>query len=138
MKYLGIDYGTKRIGLSLSDEEGLLARPFRVLNNSEKVAQEIKNLVESEAVDTIVVGKSLNQDGEANALEKEIQEFIGTLTMATFLPIERVNESFSSFEAHGREGKESRSARQSKKAKATDLDAKAAAVILQRFLDANK
>lgn len=138
MKYLGIDYGTKRIGLAISDNEGFLARPLSVIKNSEHIIQDIKKIIEDERIEVIVVGKSLNQDGDENKLEQEIQEFIGTLTMATFLPIERVNESFSSFEAHTRQGKESRIARQSKKEKTPDLDAKAAAVILQRFLDSNK
>lgn len=138
MKYLGIDYGTKRIGLAISDKGGFLAKPLMVVKNDSKVLESIIDLIKSEGVESVVIGESKNQAGQANSIEQDISDFIGLLTLKTFLPIKRVTESFSSFEAHHRQGKESKNARKSKITKTQNLDAKAAAIILQRHLDISK
>jgi putative Holliday junction resolvase len=131
MKYLGIDYGTKRIGIALSDESGSLARPVAVLKNMTGFLDELEGIIAKEGVEAIVVGTS-----EGNKVQRDIDELIGQLTLTTMLPIETMNEAFSSMEAHGKKGKESTSARQGKApSKPADLDARAAAVILQRYLD---
>ncbi len=131
MKYLGIDYGTKRVGLALSDESATLARPVAVLKTSPKLLDEIEEIIVRENVEAIVIGNSAG-----NKVQQDIDELIGQLTLTTMLPIETMNESFSSVEAHGRKGKEQNSARTTKApGKPDDLDARAAAVILQRFLD---
>jgi len=133
MKYLGIDYGTKRVGIAVSDEGGMLARPVAVLKNDSSLVSEIESLVALEGIESIVVGTS-----EGNKVQADITELIGTLTLATFLPVDTITEAFSSVEAHGRKGKEQTSARATKApAKPSDLDARAAAVILQRYLDTN-
>ncbi len=131
MKYLGVDYGTKRVGLALSDESAMLARPVAVLKNDSNLIEEIEQIIMKEGVSCVVVGNS-----EGNPVQRDIEEFIGTITLVTMLPVEKINEAFTSMEAHGRKGKESLSARQTKApSKPSDLDAKAAAVLLQRYLD---
>ena len=131
MKYLGIDYGTKRIGLAVSDGSGTLARPLGVLANSSSLVSEIEDTVAREGIEAIVVGSS-----DGNKVQGDIVELIGTLTLATMLPVDTITEAFSSMEAHGSKGKERTSARATKApAKPADLDARAAAVILQRYLD---
>jgi putative Holliday junction resolvase len=131
MKYMGIDYGTKRVGIALSDDSGSLARPVAVLKNTGALLDEVQEIINQEGVGAVVVG---NSDG--NKIQRDIDEFIGQLTLTTFLPIEQMNESFSSVEAHGKMGKEQTSARMNKApGKPNDLDARAAAVILQRYLD---
>lgn len=131
MKYLGIDYGTKRIGLALSDESGMLARPAGVIKNAASLVGDIETLVAKEGVGGIVIGSS-----EGNKVQSDIMELVGTLTLATMLPVDTITEAFSSMEAHGSKGKERTSARATKApAKPDDLDARAAAVILQRYLD---
>jgi putative Holliday junction resolvase len=133
MKYMGIDFGTKRVGIALSDESATLARPVTVLKNDSNLISTIENLIAKEGVESIVVGAS-----EGNPVQRDIEEFIGTITLATMLPIAMMNEAFTSMEAHGRKGKESLSARQGKAPqKPSDLDAQAAAMILQRYLDAH-
>ena len=133
MKYLGIDFGTKRVGIALSDSSGSIARPVSVLKNTPKLLDEVQAIISKEGVESIVIG---NSDG--NKVQNDITEFIGQLSITTFLPVEQMSEAFSSMEAHGRKGKESTSARQTKApGKPGDLDAKAAAVILQRHLDKN-
>lgn len=131
MKYLGIDYGTKRVGIALSDEGGTLARPAGVLKNGASLVGDIEALVAKEGVGGIVIGSS-----EGNAVQGDIMELVGTLTLATMLPVDTITEAFSSMEAHGSKGKERLSARATKApTKPDDLDARAAAVILQRYLD---
>lgn len=134
MKYLGIDYGTKRVGLALSDETGTIARPFLVLKNTPNLISDIEKIIQSEQISGIVIGGS-----EGNKIDSEINEFIGQLSLVTLLPIEKITEAFTSYEAHDREGKESRNDRQTKKPEKPDnLDARAAAIILERFLNKKK
>ena len=84
---------------------------------------------------TIVVGESLNLEMEKNDIEYMIEKFITTLDGEINLPIVREKEFFTSFEAHTRQGKEQNNARENKKGKTENLDSKAAAIILQRYLD---
>ena len=131
MKYLGIDYGTKRVGIAVSDDSGTLARPVAVLKNTSSLLSEIEQMIATENIGHIVIGSS-----EGNKVQEDITELIGQLTLTTMLPVEKMIEAFSSVEAHGRMGKESKNARSTKApSKPTDLDARAAAVILQRYLD---
>lgn len=134
MKYLGIDFGSKRVGLALSDTSGMLARPLVVLKNDRNLISEMEKIIQKESIEALVVGSSLG-----NPIQQAITEFVGQVSLVTMLPVEMMNEAFTSVEAHGRKGKESQSARQTKAPqKPSDLDARAAAVILQRFLDTKR
>lgn len=135
MKYMGIDFGLKRVGLALSDEEGKFAFPKEVLKNDTNLVANINTIIKNKGASIIVVGESLNQYNQKNIIENDIEKFISVLDQEINLPIVREKEFFSSFEAHSREGKEQNNARESKKEKTDDLDAKAAAIILQRYLD---
>lgn len=137
-KYLGIDYGTKRIGLALSDESGTLAFPHSVLPNAMGVTAAIEDLIRSEKIDAIVMGESLDQAGAENPVQKQIQNFGIALERRFEVPVHFEKEFFTSAEAHGRKGKEVNNARQTSFAKPVDLDASAAALILQRYLDRAK
>ncbi len=133
MKYLGIDYGTKRVGIAVSDTGGTLARPLVVLANTGSLLSDLEGIIAREDVECIVIGNSAG-----NKVQADIGELIGQLTLTTMLPVETVTEAFTSVEAHGRKGKEQMAARATKApAKPADLDARAAAVILQRYLDGN-
>lgn len=138
MRYLGIDYGTKRIGLALSDEEGTLAFPHAVLPNQAGIVQAIEDVVRNEDVEAFVMGESTDLKGEANPVQKQIVGFANALERRFELPIFFEKEFMTSTEAHGRQGKESLHARQTGFVKPTELDARAAALILQRFLDKQK
>jgi putative Holliday junction resolvase len=135
MRFLGVDYGTKRVGLALSDENGTLAFPFTTLLNTKNILEEIEEIIEKENIEELVVGESRDADNSENKINKKIEDFIYKLKENSQIKIHREKEFFSSFEAHSRMGKEANSARQAKFSKTTELDSKAAAVILQRFLD---
>ncbi|MBP9802774.1 MAG: Holliday junction resolvase RuvX [Candidatus Pacebacteria bacterium] len=135
MKYLGIDFGTKRVGIAISDENGTFAFPKTILKNDKQLILNLGTIIQNEKIESIVIGESLNEQGLANKVNQDIKNFIEILNKEFNLPIEKEKEFFSSFEAHGRLGKESMSDRKTKIEKGNDLDSKAAAIILQRYLD---
>lgn len=138
MKHLGIDYGAKNIGLAVSDDSGAIAFPKIVLKNDSKLMDNLGRIIKDEKIEVIVIGESVNQSGLENTLHKAAKNFAGELDQNFLLPIFFEKEHFSSFEAHARQGKERFTDRKSKIEKTQSLDAKAAAVILQRYLDKNK
>ncbi len=135
MKLLGIDYGTKRIGLAISDEGMKFAFPKKILENKLGVIEELGQVIKNEKIFEIVIGDALNTDGSANDVTPELNSFIDELGHKFQLPIKKEREFFTSIEARGREGKESRNAREIKRDTSAKVDASAAALILQRYLD---
>ena len=123
MKYLGIDYGTKRVGIATSDDGGLMAFPLRVLFNSRSLPAHIAKICRDEKVGTIVMGESLNFENKHNAIMKEIEIFADGLKSITGLPVVFMNEVLSSREAMHLQGDNDQN------------DASAAAIILQSYLD---
>lgn len=140
MKYLGIDYGTKRIGLAVSDEGGEIAFPKKIIKSDKNTIDEIVNFIIKEKVEKIVVGESLQMNGDNNKLQKNIDIFTKKLGEETGLCVEMEDERMSSVSARshlygkGNIEKERWTRKQNKKRR-EDVDASAAAVILQRYLD---
>lgn len=126
MRYLGIDYGEKRIGLALSDESGRLAFPLKTLVRGKGGAgtflRDLARVVVKEKVGAIVVGLPLDSKSVAAKQAGEVKEFAALLQKVLELPIELENEIFTTRIAE----------RHTRKAKA---DEAAAALILQSFLD---
>ena len=67
MKYLGIDYGTKRVGLALSDETGEMAFPKEVVLRDYNFFSYLLNFIHTQKVEAVVIGSSYRQDGVAKA-----------------------------------------------------------------------
>lgn len=123
MKYLGIDYGIKRVGISFSDDEGHVAFPDEVLENNQELLTKISEKVEMKKIDEIVIGESHTLKQEENPIMEEIQTFIKKLKSELNIPIHLEPEYYTSIQARrtlSNVGK---------------LDASAAALILQSFLD---
>lgn len=140
MRLLGIDYGTKRIGLAISDESGLLAFPKEIISNDAKVLEKIGKILREENIREIVVGESLNFKGELNTVAKRINTFISQLEEKFKLKTHRQKEFLTSVEARkaGRTKMDFQKTQAHSKIKKKDekrADAGAAALILQRFLD---
>lgn len=135
MKYLGIDYGSKRIGLAISDEEGKLAFPSTIFPNTSHTMVEFQKFIEMHNIEACVIGESVDQDGNPNNIAISAKAFGEVIKAQLGLPVFYEKEFFTSFEAHGRQGKERFNARQVSYEKPDMLDARAAALILQRFLD---
>jgi putative Holliday junction resolvase len=138
MKYLGVDYGSKRVGIAVSDEASSFAFPFKILVNNEKLINEISNISREQGVSAIVLGESSNFYGKANKIMMEIEKFKSKLETELKLPIYFQKEFMTTVEARGREGKEVNNARKIGKGEQALADASAAALILQRYLDKKK
>ena len=123
MRFLGIDYGTKRVGLALSDEDGQLAFPKSVLSNTDSLIDEIREICVEENISGIVIGESLDLDGTPNPLMKDIGIFMEKLKEEINIPLHLEPEFLTSHQAQKIQGKNKM------------LDASAAAIILQSFLD---
>ncbi|MEI6417290.1 MAG: Holliday junction resolvase RuvX [Verrucomicrobiota bacterium] len=138
MKYLGIDYGTKRVGIAISDDGGTLAFPKVIIPNTPLLMEQVASMYRNEDCEGIVIGESLDTNGNENKLMADIHHFADVLCHELQTKVFFEKEFMTSFEAHGRQGKESLHARQTGIKKNTELDAAAAALILQRFLDKHK
>jgi putative holliday junction resolvase len=125
-KYLGIDFGNKRVGIAVSDDGGKIAFPHSVIPNNEKLLEEIKEIIEKEKIEEIIMGESKNFKGEPNKIMASISEFKKELEGKTKLKVSLEPEFLTSVQAEQIQGK-------------TDMhDASAAAIILQSFLDKNQ
>lgn len=122
MRYIGIDYGTKRIGLALSDDSGVFAFPHAIIP-THKAVDEIILLIQNEHIGAVVIGHSIATNSAENEIGKEVASFIKKLSVYLPIPIYSEREDFSSFEAHRYQ------------TSAGNRDDSAAAIILQRFLD---
>ncbi len=134
MKYLGIDYGSKRVGLAMSDDGGSLAFPYKIIPNDNTLVDTIHNICGEEEIGSIIIGESLDLSGNANKIMTQIKEFKNRLDLELGLPISFQKEFMTTVEARGRVGKELNNAKKVKKVGLAAADASAAALILQRFL----
>lgn len=140
MRFLGIDYGTKRIGLALSDENATLAFPKEIISNDSDTFRKIGDIIKKENITDIVVGESVDFKGHLNALSARIEIFILDLEQKFNLPVFKQKEFLTSVEARkGGQSKKTLSPSQAhskfKQIKSGRIDASAAALILQRYLD---
>lgn len=79
MRYLGIDYGTKKVGLALSDDAGAMGFPHSVVPNDSRLLEFIRAFIIKEQVGAVVMGDSINYSGEQNAVAKEARAFAAEL-----------------------------------------------------------
>jgi putative Holliday junction resolvase len=133
MKALGIDFGEKRIGLAISDAEGRYAIPWKTLarRNDQKAIEELRSLAAEESIDLIVAGDPRNLDGSAGSQSERVAAFLRKLSAVVDLPIETVNESLTSHEAHAR----LRAAGLNTRQRHERVDSLAAQILLQEALD---
>jgi putative Holliday junction resolvase len=139
MRTVGLDIGERRIGVAVSDATGTLARPLSVLRPAgldidalDVVSREIARLAaEEDGVGAIVVGLPRRLDGTPSEMTLRVQQFARALGAKTSLPVTLQDERLSSREAESRLAVRDKDWR-SRKAK---LDAAAAAIILQDYLD---
>jgi len=75
MKYLGIDYGKKNVGVAVSDDGGNLAFAKTVLDNNEALLKNVLKICEEDKIEAIVMGESKNLNGEENLIQKDILRF---------------------------------------------------------------
>lgn len=126
MKYLGIDYGKKRIGLSTSDDSNTLAFPLKTVLNTKNVVDDILEIIKKENITLVVLGESKDSNMKNNPIMKEILLFKEKLQTHDIV-VEFHPEFYSSAQVISIMGEENKS-----------IDASAAAIILQNYLDLQK
>lgn len=122
MKILGIDYGSKRVGIAISDESHTLAREYKILSPKD-FWLEIENLCKAETIGKIVIGLPLNMSGGQTDTTRSVQEFADKLEEKLGIAVEYMDERLSSVMAGNLPG--------GKK----NIDSLAAQIILQNYLD---
>jgi len=130
---MGIDFGLARIGIAFSDETKFLASPYETYKRKgeEQDIQYFSNLIKEKNVDEIICGLPLNMQGEEQEIAKKTREFMNLIEQNTNITVQFVDERLSSSIA---EEMLSQTERDWKKRK-EKLDAVAASVILQDYLD---
>ena len=138
MRVLGIDFGERRVGLAITDASATLARPLRTLRRKTSVPQlvadllaEIDQLIQEDGLARIVIGLPLRLDGSPTGLTERVRALAVRVAAHTRVPVVIQDERLTSREAEQRLALRERDWRK-RKAK---LDAAAAAVILQDYLD---
>jgi putative Holliday junction resolvase len=133
MKALGIDHGDKRMGIAASDDLGMLAHPleFILAEPYEAFLTRLKTIMVERQVEQIVVGMPRNMDGSYGPQALKVRNFVAALKNSVVVPVQTWDERLTSVAAE----KYLREAGvNAKKAKAK-VDASAAAVMLQSYLD---
>jgi|SRR5438093_9215637 len=140
-RVLGVDVGDRRVGLAISDASRTLARPLTTVevadaaDTVDRIAKTIATLAADEdGLSAIVVGLPARLDGSATSATPRVQAFIDALRTRTTVPIVTEDERLTSREAESRLAVNERDWRKRKE----KLDAAAAAVILQDYLDRRK
>jgi len=130
---LGVDFGTTRVGLAISDPLGLTARPLSVVPRSE-VLDEVENLVKEQDIGTIVVGLPTGLSGGEGVSATEARKLAEEIRTVTGVDVVMVDERFTSRLAEVallESGMKRRKRRET-------VDKVAAAIILQDYLDRNQ
>jgi len=123
MKYIGIDYGTKRIGIAISDDNGKIAFPKSILENDHKMLENLKKIIVENSINKIIIGESKNYKMEDNEIMTEIIDLKKVLETELEIDVYLNPEYLTSMEARNVSGKTEK------------IDASAAAIILQDYLD---
>lgn len=131
MRTLGVDLGSVRVGVALSDPTGVLASPLVVLPRTAQLIEQLAALAAEHEVGAVVVGLPKSLDGRERRAAKAARAEAGLLAQRLVVPLHMQDERLSTVAAHaglaaaGRNGRERRGS----------VDASAAAVLLQSWLD---
>jgi len=133
---LGLDVGSKRIGVAGCDGTGLIASGLTTIERTsfDRDVTQLRKIVEQREVQVLVVGLPYSMDGTLGLQARKVQKFAARLAKALQRPVEYVDERLTSFEAEEQLKAEQRSPSHNKSL----IDRKAAAIILQEWLDARR
>jgi len=133
MRILALDHGTVRIGVAVSDELKMLATPLEFIP-AEPFAEflaRLQQLIREKEVELVLVGMPRNMDGSFGPAAQQVREFVARLQAALSVPLRTWDERLSSAQAH----RLLRQAGHKARAQKGRVDASAAAVLLQSYLD---
>lgn len=126
MKYMGVDYGTRRVGIALSDSEGVMAFPHTVIENKKEadVIREILKLAKREHVGQVIVGIPAIPGKDETEQERVTRKFVEHLSGQSPVPVKCEDEYLTTKIAHN--------------FSRVKIDASAASIILQSYIDKRK
>ncbi len=130
MRYMAIDYGSKRVGIAFSDESGAMGFPHSTLPNTGRLIDEVLTLITQKNVGTVVMGESRAFDGTPNPIAKEAKVFGASVENRAHIPVVFEPETLTTQEAR----RDFEGVRQPGSGSAL-VDASAAALILTSYLD---
>ena len=128
MKYIGIDYGTKKTGIAFSDDAGTMGFPHSVRPTDPRLLDDLALLMREKGVEAAVIGHSTNLAGEENAVASEARAFADDLKARTGVEVHFESELFTTQAAR-------RMPDGTRMPGSPDVDASAAALILTSFLE---
>lgn len=133
---LGLDFGSKRIGVAGCDGTGLIATGITTIERTsfDRDVEQIRNIVKERQVQILVIGLPYSMDGSLGFQARQVQKFAKRLAKALQLPVEYVDERLTSFQAEQMLIAENRSPSRHKSL----IDRKAASLILQQWLDTKR
>ncbi|HCO96131.1 MAG TPA: Holliday junction resolvase RuvX [Phycisphaerales bacterium] len=131
MRYLAIDYGTKRTGLAICDAAETIASPLSVLHGQKELLKKIAEIIEAENAGAVVLGLPLNMTGSESSQTKLVRKFAEQLKNHISVPVHLQDERLSSFGAEEKLAPADFTRGKIKKR----IDAVAAAEILEAFLE---
>lgn len=132
MKILSIDYGTKRVGLAVSDETETFAHrlePIQNFKDEDSLLDKLANILESEAIEDVIIGLPLGVDEKDTEMSKTIQLFVQRLNTLTKSDVKTVNETYTTRQAYSNRGN-------NKGIKS--IDSESARILLQEYMDDKK
>ncbi len=147
VRYLGIDYGAKKVGVAISDESGVIAFPLCVLNAKHHLIDKVLELIYERNVGVVVIGKSMNLKGGLNEIAIHAKKFGNALKdkVGDAVKIVYQDERLSTKQAAsvpfiivGRGDIANKRKKNRVSNACNPVDASAAAIILQSFLDKHR
>src|SRR6059058_2175802 len=102
MRILAIDHGTKRMGIALSDELGMIAQPLEFIPAEPfaKFLERLKEILSEKQVELVLVGMPRNMDGSYGPAALKVQQFVAVLKDAIAIPIQTLDERLTSAQAN--------------------------------------
>ncbi|HEV2582256.1 MAG TPA: Holliday junction resolvase RuvX [Ktedonobacteraceae bacterium] len=158
VRLVALDVGEVRIGVAVSDASGFLASPYttlRVSRDQAQIWQAIQRIVDETGAEGLVVGLPISLDGQIHTQGERVRDFAGRLREHIQVPLTFWDERFSTVEAQrllaertqgayspgkpgGRERRQGQRGKRGRQGRQHEIDALAAAVILQEYLDSSK
>jgi putative Holliday junction resolvase len=134
---LGLDFGRRRIGLAVSDAEGIFAFPAGAIErtNHAKDLAALADVIRERGVRCIVLGLPLHLDGRAGEMADAVRAFAGELERVTGLPVELMDERWTTREAERALHEAGRPRGRRRRGGRGDVDAAAAAILLRTWLE---
>jgi putative Holliday junction resolvase len=132
-RILAVDYGSRRVGLAMSDPLGIISQGAGVIENNPSLTGKIAGIIREQDVRKVIVGVPYAPDGGKGSKALEIDQFIASLQMVVNVPVETRDESLTTVEAQRilREGGMKKKQRRRKE----HVDEMSARLLLQDYLD---